>query len=310
MLRELFRIPFLGLPIYGYGLMLMLGVLAAIWLAQRLAKRSGLDPELFSNLGIIAIVSGVAGARLSHVLENWNDYFGADGAGLVAAFNISSGGLTYYGGFLGATLVCIAFGIWKRLPLLLSMDIVAPCVMVGLALGRVGCFLNGCCWGQVCTQPWAVTFPYGSPPYEAHIDERRITPPAELLESQVVRGQTRLVLRDWHAVQRDQRLREVASTQRSLPVHPTQLYSTLVASIIGAACLALFLRRPTPGRVFALMLLLEGTARFFLETYRVEPSRLAGLSFSMLIASGLVFAGVLMMILVRRPLTQPVGQEP
>src|SRR5689334_18877037 len=70
MLQELFRIPGLDLPIYSYGLMMVIGFLAAIQLAKYLATRSGLDPEIFINAGLLALVTGIIGARLSHVLEN------------------------------------------------------------------------------------------------------------------------------------------------------------------------------------------------------------------------------------------------
>jgi phosphatidylglycerol---prolipoprotein diacylglyceryl transferase len=84
MLRELFRIPGFDLPIYSFGLMLVLGCWLAILLAQRLARKSGLNPELFVNIGIIALVGGIVGARASHVFENWNQYFGPGGEGLLA----------------------------------------------------------------------------------------------------------------------------------------------------------------------------------------------------------------------------------
>src|SRR5947207_11229188 len=99
----LFRIPGLGLPIYSYGVMLVIGFLLCLELAKFLARRVGIDPELFVNAGMIALVAGVIGARLSHVLENihqytdphrtvWENFFDA--------VNIRSGGLTFYGGFI------------------------------------------------------------------------------------------------------------------------------------------------------------------------------------------------------------------
>src|SRR6185369_5062270 len=78
MLQELFRIPIPGfgeLPIFSYGLMLVIGFLAAIQLAKFLARRMGIDPEIFVNAGLIALVTGIIGARLSHILENTGQYF-------------------------------------------------------------------------------------------------------------------------------------------------------------------------------------------------------------------------------------------
>src|SRR4051812_41561018 len=147
MYPELFRIPGLNLPIYGYGVMLVIGFLLALELAKFLARRVGLDPELFVNCGLIGLISGIVGARLSHVIENWPTY--SDPARTFAAnffdaVNIRSGGLTFYGGLILAFPACIAYGLIRKVPIRLGMDIIAPCVMVGLGIGRVGCFLNGC----------------------------------------------------------------------------------------------------------------------------------------------------------------------
>lgn len=101
-------------------------------------------------------MSGVAGARLSHVLENWSVYTDPHRTvlqNLWDAVNIRSGGLTFYGGFLLATPCTILYGIIKKVPIKTGMDIVAPCLMIGLGFGRIGCFLNGCCYGRNANNP-------------------------------------------------------------------------------------------------------------------------------------------------------------
>src|SRR4051812_19152669 len=153
---ELFYIPFVHFPVHGYGLMMVLGFILALQLAHFLARRSGLDPELFVNAGLIALLSGIVGARLSHVIENWADYTRPDlsfGQNLWNAINLTSGGLTYYGGFLLAFPVTVLYGVMSKIPLRLGMDIIAPCLMIGLGFGRVGCFLNGCCYGAPTNLP-------------------------------------------------------------------------------------------------------------------------------------------------------------
>src|SRR5215211_1540876 len=123
---ELFRIPGLNLPIYSYGLMLVIGSLLCLELAKFLARRVKLDPEAFVNAGLIALVTGVVGARLSHVIENWPQYTDPARtfwANFFDAVNIRSGGLTYYGGVILAFPACILYGIWKRVPVKLGMDI-------------------------------------------------------------------------------------------------------------------------------------------------------------------------------------------
>src|SRR5687767_9622591 len=172
MLPELFRIPGLDVPVYGYGLMMVIGFLLGVEVAKFLARRTGFDPETFVNVGLIALVAGVVGARLSHILENWSEFTASPSLweNLKHMANIRSGGLTFYGGLLLATPMCLLYGVYKKVPLRVGMDIIAPCVMVGLAFGRIGCFLNGCCYGAQSHVPWAVTFPYHS---NAYVDQWR-----------------------------------------------------------------------------------------------------------------------------------------
>jgi phosphatidylglycerol:prolipoprotein diacylglycerol transferase len=161
----LFNIPGIDLPIYSYGLMLVIGFLVATELAKYLARRENLNADHFVNAALLALLAGVAGSRLSHVLENIGQYTDPSRsiwANFIDAVNIRSGGLTFYGGLLLATPVLIGYAVKKKIPLLAGMDIIAPCIMVGLAFGRVGCFLNGCCGGAACDLPWAVTFPEAS----------------------------------------------------------------------------------------------------------------------------------------------------
>src|SRR6476620_9382055 len=184
MLQELFRIPGLDIPIYGYGLMLVIGFLLATELAKFLARRVRLDPELFVNAGLIALVTGVVGARLSHVIENWPEYSRADLSfwqNLWNAVNIRSGGLTFYGGLIMGFVCTLAYGFRKRAPIRVGMDVLAPTIMVGLAFGRIGCFLNGCCYGAECEAPMAVSFPYYSNAYQDEVDKGEIQPPESLV---------------------------------------------------------------------------------------------------------------------------------
>ena len=308
MLQELFRIPGLDLPVFGYGLMLVIGVFAAIQLGSVLANRNGLNGDDFWNIGFLALVGGVFGARLSHVLENLDVYTDSSRsfwANLKAAVNLSNGGLTFYGGFIFATIVLISYAKWKRIPLRLGMDIVAPCLMIGLAFGRVGCLLNGCCWGDTCSPdrvPWAVTFPYASPPYSGQFADGKLhigdghneVPRALVTEVETESGDERLALLPQETVAKDETLRALARSSRSLPVHPTQVYSTLNAFLIAAICIVFLRLRPPEGRVFALMLMLYGPGRFSLELLRVEPAVAGGMSFSMWVSIFTTLAGAVL----------------
>ncbi len=297
MLQELFRIPGLDIPVYGYGLMMVIGFLLALELAKFLARRSGFDPEVFVNAGLIALVAGVVGARLSHVFENWSAFTASPSVltNLKNMSNIRSGGLTFYGGLLLATPMCLLYGWHKRVPLRVGMDIIAPCVMVGLAFGRVGCFLNGCCYGAECNAPWAVQFPYHSNAYVEQWKDGKITTHQDLV---VEDDDGKRTLLSPEAAARLPELREAAKHEHALPVHPAQLYSTFNALLIAGVLVAFYTLRHAPGRVFALMFILKGITRFLLEMLRVEPPVLHvggwGLSFSMVISLCLIAGGIVL----------------
>jgi phosphatidylglycerol:prolipoprotein diacylglycerol transferase len=307
MLQELFRIPGLELPIYSYGLMMVIGFLSAIQVTKFLARRSGLDPELFVNAGLIALVTGIAGARLSHVIENIGVYTTVTPTrsawdNFIAAINIRSGGLTYYGGFLLAFPSLVFYAIKKKIPLRLGMDIVAPAIVIGLGFGRIGCFLNGCCYGAQCNLPWAVTFPYHSLAYEEQVSDGLLHPPDELLYD-APDGTRRLLSRQEIATSPlARRTLAIGPGNRSLPVHPAQLYSAFTAFLIGAIVLTFFTLPHAPGRGFALMLMLEGSSRFVLEALRVERAVLGPFSLSMVIGLGVAALGVLLWIIFGRGL--------
>jgi phosphatidylglycerol:prolipoprotein diacylglycerol transferase len=304
MLQELFRIPIPGfgeLPIFSYGLMLVIGFLAAVQLAKFLARRTGIDPEIFVNAGLIALVTGIVGARLSHILENTGQYFDptrSAWANFKDAINIRSGGLTYYGGFLLAFPTLVWYALKKKLPLRLSMDIAAPCIMIGLAFGRIGCFLNGCCYGDQCSLPWAVQFPYHSWAYQDEFDRHKIEVPPELLAPT---DDGRVKLRDPRSLRSDPGLEALAASEHSLPLHPAQIYSAITAFLIAGITLVYFTLPHAVGRGFALMLMLEGGTRFLLELLRVEPPVVGSFSLSMILGLALLAMGIAMWFALGRP---------
>jgi phosphatidylglycerol:prolipoprotein diacylglycerol transferase len=274
--QVIYRIHMFGytIPLYGYGLMLVIAFLACVTTSKWLARHYGIDPELFVNAALIALCTGVIGARLCHVLENFPEYSRGDltlWQNLRNVINIREGGLTFYGGFLLATPCCIAYAWWNKVSIKLGMDIVAPVLMIGLGFGRIGCFLNGCCYGAQCNLPWGVQFPYYSNAYIDQFSQNQVLPPPGLMN--VARDGTYTLLSPQSPqVRSDPRLRDLANTTRALPVQPTQLYSAFTAFLLAGLLIAYLSLRHVDGRVFALMLMLEGIARFILETIRVEPA--------------------------------------
>jgi prolipoprotein diacylglyceryltransferase len=173
MQQVLFRIPLPGLlpngiPIYGFGLMLALALFLCTWVASKRAVREGIRPELIQDLALWLCLGGILGARLT--------YFLAEGESLTHFFQIWDGGLVFYGSAIGGglTYVILYFVLlrkrgvssWKL------ADVIAPSVALGLCLGRIGCFLNGCCYGAVaCPNCWQVHYPLSSPPRYALVAE-------------------------------------------------------------------------------------------------------------------------------------------
>ncbi len=188
MRQVLFRIPIHtswtpdGIPIYGYGLMLFLAFVACTWLASRRARKEGINPEYIHDLALYVLAGGILGARILFYMQypeqfsSWVDFFA-----------IWNGGLVFYGGLLGG-VVGYAIGYfriikkhdlsgWK------IADIAAPCLALGLCLGRIGCLLNGCCYGDVaCPNCAGISFPLSGMPREKLVSRGWETPTGFLLQ--------------------------------------------------------------------------------------------------------------------------------
>jgi phosphatidylglycerol:prolipoprotein diacylglycerol transferase len=308
MLQILFRIHLFGreIPIYGYGLMLVVAFLACVQTSRWLAGRKGMNPDHFVDATLIALITGLIGARLCHVVENIPEYTRSDLTVAQNVYNIANtreGGLTFYGGFIFATPCVIAYGIYRKANILLGMDIVAPVLMVGLGFGRIGCFLNGCCYGAQCSLPWAVSFPYYSNAYIEQSEAGKISIPEQLRGSSGGPMNPQLP-----PVSDTPRLHALAASSPALPVHPAELYSSFTAFLLAALLIAYLGLPHENGKVFALMMMLEGVARYVLELIRVEPSvwtvkvfgQEYGMSISMIMGAGVVAAGVVMWVLLSR----------
>jgi phosphatidylglycerol:prolipoprotein diacylglycerol transferase len=164
-----------GLPVRGYGVMLLLGVGSAIGLAVYRARRLGLDPEMIYGLAFWLFIMGILGARMFYVIEYWSQYQRDNLLDtLKGMINITQGGLVVYGSLFGGGLALWLFVRKHYLPGLALADLIAPSVMLGVALGRIGCFFNGCCFGGVCDLPWAVQFPAPSPPFIQQFEQQQI----------------------------------------------------------------------------------------------------------------------------------------
>ncbi|UCD57443.1 MAG: prolipoprotein diacylglyceryl transferase, partial [Candidatus Hydrogenedentota bacterium] len=132
------------LELYTYGAFLAVAFLLGIYLATREAERMGLKPELAADVGIIIILSSVVGARLFYILFYDLHYVLEHPAELL---KLRQAGLVFYGGLIFAVGAGMIFCRLKRLPIPLALDIAAPSIALGQAIGRIGCFMSGCCYG-------------------------------------------------------------------------------------------------------------------------------------------------------------------
>ncbi len=143
------------LRLYSYGLLIALGFLAASALAGKRASEIGLDVSRIQNAALAALIAGILGGRAAYVALRW-DLFRDN---LLEILRLDHGGLIFFGG-LAAGLAGGIVAIWRSgLPVLRTLDLLTPPLVVGHALGRVGCFLNGCCYGKFTSLPWGVRFP-------------------------------------------------------------------------------------------------------------------------------------------------------
>lgn len=145
-------------PIRSYGVAMAIAFLVGILVSRRRARAAGLDPDIIIDLAFFVIIMSVLGARGAYVIARW-DWFGRH---LSQIPRVWDGGLALYGGVVVGVITGLVFFSKRRVNIWRGADVVAPSLALGVAIGRIGCFLNGCCHGRPCELPWAVTFPPGS----------------------------------------------------------------------------------------------------------------------------------------------------
>ena len=249
-LFEIFNYPF-----YIYSLMITMGCVAGIWLVVRYGKQVGISQILLLDLCWWLILGGYLGARIIFMIVNWEDHWypcvdyeyynsirpdahleSADCWPLMAVW---SGGLVFYGAFLGGFLVLWWFTKRHKVRLLPIADALMPAFTIGQFFGRLGCLAAGCCWGKVTTLPWGIEFPRGSMVFRQHVEQN-------LLEV--------------HA-------------PHALPIHPTQLYDSLYGLGLFVALTWIRRHKRYHGQVFMWWLFLYPLMRSLVELFRGDSER-------------------------------------
>lgn len=248
----------------SFGLMMAIGFGLAWWAAARLGRGTHRNADYLSSLTVAIMLSGILGARLAYVAEHWSAEFAGHPA---AILRIDQGGLMFYGGLAGAALAAGVFVRRHRERLLDVSDLLLAVLPLGHALGRVGCFLNGCCHGRPTGSALGVRFPAQSPAWWVQFDDALIGRNAPC----------------------------------SLPVWPTQLLEAAANLLLFAALYRLYRRHPRRGVVSACYLIGYAAIRFAVEGLRGDARMPVGqVSIGQAISLALFLAGLALLVWARR----------
>jgi len=256
-----------GIPVYGYGAMVFLGFAFGAWSALRRARSVGIDPEVIWDLLTWFFVAGIGGARLFYLVQKRDEVFaGVHGLRefIFKIVNLTDGGLVLLGGVTAVVIATLIFCHLRKIPTMLLADVLVPSFFIGLGFGRIGCLLNGCCFGDRCELPWAIHFPEGSAAWNALVGRGFLGS-----ESSITFG-----------------------------LQPTQIYSSIAAFLLAGLTAAYFRRRPFNGAVLVVGMLLYATKRFVIEFLRGDEMGQFGTIFtiSQLISMGIFAGGLLLLV--------------
>ncbi len=245
--------------IHWYGVFMALAFLTgfANWIV--LGRRAGRDAQFCSDLLFWVMIAGLVGGRIAYIASEFRDY-AADPRQI---FAIWKGGLIFYGGFIGAILAVYIFARRHHIAFLALLDFAMTSLPLAHALGRIGCFMTGCCFGAP-RQNWpGIAFPAFSPPWDRHIELGLITRQASC----------------------------------SLPVHPVQLYETLWNLALYPILLLVFRRRKADGVTTGTYLLLYPLGRFLLEGLRgTERIYVGPISTAQLVSLAMMALGAMLLL--------------
>ena len=253
-----------NITIKSYGVAIALAFLVGILFAAWRAKREKLNPNDFLDIGFIIVVSSIVGARIFFILFNLNFYI--DNPATI--IRIWEGGLIFYGGLLCAAVASILYMRFKKIPIWYGTDIIAPSVALGYTITRVGCFLNGCCFGEISKLPWGVSGwdPFtGAGRYAAQIFFAALFGTGEMPEV--------------------------------IKLHPTQLYAAGISLIFFVVLLILWRKRTFDGMVFWSYVGLYSLYRFGIEFVRADNKELLlGLSVPQLMSVAAFVVAVIVLV--------------
>lgn len=321
MCPELFRLPFINVTVKSYGLMMVIGFLCALWLMRRLSRSFLPNPQIITDIALYALIAGVIGARLFYVIHYPDDLRD----NLVKILYIWEGGLEFYGGIVTAFPVILLYLFRHKLPVRKSFDVLAVGLMLALAFGRIGCFLNGCCYGKPTDLPCGIRFPYNSFAYNSQVNpdlqRNRPEPQMKLPDDyfSYIDSTGYGYLKPFDDLTAEQQQEVTSGKYQCLAVHPTELYSSANALLITLISF-LFWRRSykafeskqyhklliQPGTVFSIIFILYGITRFLLESVRDDnPYEFDNLTISQNISIAMIVVGIVLLLVFEFVKTNP-----
>ena len=264
------NISIFGFSIAYYGIVIVTGMMIAIWIAQREAKRTGQNPEQYLDLAMIGIAAGILGARIYYVIFAW-DYYKDD---LLSIFNIRQGGLAIYGGIIGACIAVVIYSRKKKQNFSLLMDTASMSIVFGQIMGRWGNFFNREAFGDYTNNLFAIQLPVSA-----------------------VRA-NEITQKMWdHVV--------TVNGVEYIQVHPTFLYESLWN--VGVLLFLFWFRKRKKfnGEVFLMYLIGYGLGRIWIEGLRTDQLLLpvVGLPVSQLLSGCLVVGCTILVVWKRKKLS-------
>ncbi|MCK9407857.1 MAG: prolipoprotein diacylglyceryl transferase [Bacteroidetes bacterium] len=250
-----------GITIYSFGLMMGISFLIGNYILTQEFKRKKLHPDLASNITLIALVAGVSGSKLLYLFENWGSFV-KDPVGMT----FSPGGLTFYGGFILATISVYIYAKNKNIAFIRIADAVGPALLLAYGIARIGCHLAGDGdYGFPTSLPWGTDYSNGTyPPSAAFRNFPEVT---NLFPNGIVPDNTLC--------------------------HPTPVYETIICSFFFLFLWKNRMKWKLDGQMFYTYLIFAGIERFSVEFFRLNPRLMLDLSEAQIIAVILILIGAI-----------------
>ena len=264
MYPELFKIG--PLTVYSFGLMLGIAFIVSSYFLTKEIERRGLDPDIATQITLLAIVFGIIGSKLLDLIENWN-LFISNPIGMA----FSPGGLTFYGGLILAIIAIWIYVRRKKIPFLVIADATSPSLALAYGIGRIGCHLAGDGdYGIPTTLPWGTNYQNGTVPPSVAFSNPGVLKHFPWIAEKFPNG-----------------------VPNNTPLQPTPIYEFIMMLIVFLILWKLRKKDWMDGKLFMLYLVFAGAERFIIEFIRLNPRLLWGLSEAQLISIPMMIFGIL-----------------